>query len=223
MSFVPPLTLGSSYRGFIQVAVGEGDQLQTFDVHEDIITARSPFFKKAMSGDWKEAQDRLVKLPDDNPAIFQLYVHLLYTNMLAVVPDPLPPNYTGSNEHVKLAKLYVLAEKLQDIDTKNTVLEAMLLATRQTRSDGKCYYPGNGPICLIYAGTVPGSPMRKLLVDFYTYQAEANWLSESDETWPTEFTHELAIKLLDKREAPIDPTRTGDASRYMEVKDKTET
>ncbi|KAF2024703.1 hypothetical protein EK21DRAFT_117548 [Setomelanomma holmii] len=59
-----------SYKGFIQVSVSTAAHQQTFDVHESLITTRSPFFKKAMTGNWKEAQERVVKLPDDEPVIF---------------------------------------------------------------------------------------------------------------------------------------------------------
>jgi hypothetical protein len=62
-----------------------------------------------MSGDWKEAKERLVKLPDQEPETFKRYLRLLNTNHMAVIPDPLPKNYAGDEEKMALAKLYVLA------------------------------------------------------------------------------------------------------------------
>jgi hypothetical protein len=206
------------YKGVIQVTVGEGDKLQTFHVHEDLLTARSPFFKKALSGNWKEAQDRLVKLPEDDPVTFQRYVHLLYTDALVIEAEEVSEP-SKSTEYPHLGLLYVLAEKLQDIDAKNVVLEATLLASRREHADGIRYFPGNDMICLIYAGTGPGSPMRNLLVNFYAYQGEGEWLKREGEEWPSDITRELAIQLLDKPKRPNDPTRTGDASKYMEVND----
>jgi hypothetical protein len=212
---IPP----SRYRGFIQIAVGSVDQLQTFDVHEHLVTSRSLFFKHAMSGAWKESHDRLIKLPEDDPMTFQIYVHLLYTNTLAVVLDLPPDKDNGTEEHKALAKLYVLAEKLQDVDTKNAVVEAMVLASRQLRKENSYYTPGCDTVQIVYAGTMPGSPMRRLLVDFYTYRADKGWLSVENETWPCEFLHEFAVRLLEGRECPEDVTTTGDASRYMEGRD----
>jgi hypothetical protein len=185
-------------------------------VHEDIITARSLFFKKALSGNWKEAEDRMVKLPEDDPMTFRRYVHLLYTNALTVQLEQVSDPYG----YVHLGRLYVLAEKIQDIKTKNAVIEAVLLATRQKRIDGRCYYPGIGIISLIYAGTGPRSPMRKLLVDLYTDQGLSEWLMRACHEWPSDFTRELAIQLLDQRARLTDvPTSTGNASSYMEVND----
>lgn len=47
----------SRYRGFLKVSVGKALQLQTFDVHESLITTHSDFFKKAIEGNWVEAKD----------------------------------------------------------------------------------------------------------------------------------------------------------------------
>jgi hypothetical protein len=215
---VHSLTMTSSYQGFVQVAVGKEQHLQVFDVHEYLITARSPFFRKVMSGNWQEAKDRLVKLPEDDPAIFQLYVHLLYTNMLAVIPNPGLAKDDSMEEVSRLAKLYVLAEKLQDIETKDLVVEAMLLGSREIRKDGQCYAPGPEAVGAIYAGTMPGSPMRRLYVDIYTYRANSIWLSKNSGDWPSEFVHELALELLDKRKTSADPTKTADLSSYKELR-----
>lgn len=171
------LILDTSYRGFIQIVVGEGDTQTSFDVHKYLVTERSPFFKNAMSGDWKEAKDRVVNFPEDDPATLQSDVHLLYTNQLAVIPSPLPVKYDGSEETEALAKLYALAEKLQDVDTKNIVLKAMLLSSLQIRSiTASCVVPGLPTVRIIYAGTPEGSPIRRLLVDIYTYRGRSAWL-----------------------------------------------
>jgi hypothetical protein len=52
--------------------------MQNFTVHQDLISTRSEFFAKALRGDWKEAQERTVVLPDDEPEVFRLYLQFLY-------------------------------------------------------------------------------------------------------------------------------------------------
>ncbi|KAH7095174.1 hypothetical protein FB567DRAFT_575012 [Paraphoma chrysanthemicola] len=145
-----------NYRGFIHVCVGPNDAQVTFDVHESVITARSPFFAKAMSGDWKEAQTRIVKLPDDEPDIFKRYIHLLYTNDLVVSPATPSEEDPNSEDGSILAKLYILAEKLRDIKAKNAVVQACVVSWRRTCSDGQTYAPGRHVIGLIYDGTRTG-------------------------------------------------------------------
>lgn len=59
--------------------MGEPDaSMQEFFVHQSLISARSEFFAKALRGDWKEAQQREVSLPDDEAEVFRLYLQLLY-------------------------------------------------------------------------------------------------------------------------------------------------
>ncbi|KAF2851211.1 hypothetical protein T440DRAFT_371000, partial [Plenodomus tracheiphilus IPT5] len=140
----------------IEVHVGKDGTEVCFDIHESLITARSLFFKLAMSGKWKESDDRRVNLPEDDPDTFHVYVNLLYTGVLAVVPDPVPARYAGLEERLKLAKLYVLAEKLQDTATKNVALEAMLVACRK-KFDGQSRVPGRETIKIVYEGTPDGS------------------------------------------------------------------
>jgi hypothetical protein len=171
-----------------------------------------------MSRKSKEAEDRLVRLPEYDPETFKLYIHLLYTGILAVVPDPVPDVYFGSLESVALARLYVLAENMQDTDAKDAVVEATLGASRVPGSNGYCV-PGRESIIIIYAGTLKGSPMRKLLVDFYTFRARSTWI-DGDVHWPNDFMRDLTLSLLDKRPIPMDTTKTCEASVYMEVKSK---
>ena len=56
-------------------------------MHESLLTSRSKFFKKAMNKGWKEAEDKLVKLPEDDPDIFALYEQLVYTGCIPVFDD----------------------------------------------------------------------------------------------------------------------------------------
>jgi hypothetical protein len=106
------------------------------------------------------------------PETFKRYLHLLYTNDMAVVPDPLPKNYAGDEEKIALAKLYVFAEKLQDCSTKDAVVKAMFHSSYLVRSNGIIYATGGLPVIrFIYAGTISGSQMRRLLVDMHTYCA----------------------------------------------------
>lgn len=47
--------------------------------HKDLIVSRSDFFTRALNGKWKEGNDNVVKLPEDEPEIFWLYIQLLYS------------------------------------------------------------------------------------------------------------------------------------------------
>ena len=149
-----------SYNDCVRIDVGTGESVQSFNVHTALLTARSLFFKKALTGNWKEAEERVVKLSEDTPPAFATYVHHLYTGELAVQPD-IPELWTMvHNAHRNLCHLYVLAERLQDIQTKNAIISSIFEICREKQSDGRCCYPDKVAISIIYNGTAPGSHAR---------------------------------------------------------------
>jgi hypothetical protein len=85
-------------------------------VHEALFTSRSEFLQRATSRDNQETDVRMlaVTLPDDDPNTFHLYLNLVYANQLVT---------KGTKQWLKLCQLYVLAEKLQDITSKNRIID----------------------------------------------------------------------------------------------------
>jgi len=57
----------------VTVRVGDSTESEDFVAHESFLTSRSEFFCRAMNGSWEEAESRMVKLPEDKPAIFAIY------------------------------------------------------------------------------------------------------------------------------------------------------
>ena len=99
-----------------------------------------------------------------------------------------------------MAKLYVLAEKLQDIKAKNSAIEASLILGSDEDTNGNSWIPHSGCINTIYNGTVKGNLGRKLILD-YMKKAElmkAGMMERFDE-YPKEFLDELASALLKLR------------------------
>lgn len=192
-----------------------------FEVHQALITGRSKFFKAALSGSWLESKERVVKLPEDDPTTFHVYVHLLYTNEIAILPDPNPKTFwTDGARNIRLAKLYVLAEKLHDIETKNHVLEAVIAGDLGEGAYIGMDYPRRLFVKIIYDGTAAGSLARKLIVDVYARQMTSismgiispRYLKE----WPKEFLDELLLEVLDRRVLVPGKLSEADASKYKE-------
>ncbi|KAF2704179.1 hypothetical protein K504DRAFT_159633 [Pleomassaria siparia CBS 279.74] len=128
--------LGSLGDSTIKLVVGEGDEQKNFTVHENIICARSSFFRTCMNGDWKEFEDRVVKLPEDNPEAVELYIQSLYTGNISQTEEI----SSSSHFYVTLGDAYVLADKFMDVYARNVVVEAIF--NKVTKS---IFTEGNAP------------------------------------------------------------------------------
>ncbi|KAF2121998.1 hypothetical protein BDV96DRAFT_662972 [Lophiotrema nucula] len=73
----------------VEVRVGRDDEQKHFLVHKALLKSKSPFFAKALCGEWREAKDCAVNLPDVEPAIFELYVQFLFAQKLPIRSSPL--------------------------------------------------------------------------------------------------------------------------------------
>jgi hypothetical protein len=181
----------------LEVRVGKkGSGLTTFMVHKSLITGYSEFFKKRTTAmadqSWEES---VVMLPEANPDIFRLYLHLIYRDRLAT---------KGPDEWLKLCRLYVLAEKLHETRAKNRIIDGMhALFTEIVTED---------PVGLnvhkvlpaaattkLYQGTRNHNPARKILVDFYADCGNAVWLQTVQGQLPTDFVRDVAVSLMQKR------------------------
>jgi len=54
-----------------------GPHAETFPVHRDILT-KSEYFRRALDGDFKEAEEQAIDLPEEDPDIFSFVVAFLY-------------------------------------------------------------------------------------------------------------------------------------------------
>ncbi|KAJ4990760.1 hypothetical protein SVAN01_03769 [Stagonosporopsis vannaccii] len=209
----------TNYSSIVRVRVGEKDDQKVFLIHEQLLTTRSLFFKKAMSGAWSESRKRTVELPEDEAATFQRYVDLLYTDQVPIDHKADVQNVGRSvkEEQECIAKLYILAEKLQDIDTKNKAVAALIASITEKRADGAAYSVDCNTLTTIYAGTPSNSLMRRVVVDDYSSNARGSWVGY-DESVPDEFVRDLLINVLDRRAAGPNLFDTRDISLYMETK-----
>ena len=60
-----------------------GPKEERFILHHDAVCARSKFFKAACSKQWREGQERLVRLPEVDPVVFKTYCGWVYSGDLA--------------------------------------------------------------------------------------------------------------------------------------------
>jgi hypothetical protein len=161
----------------LTIRVGKEPGQKDFVANESILTARSEFFRRAMNGSWEEAEIRVIKLPEDVPDVFANYLNFIYTGQFSVarknreeVATLIGAEHTDyvCEEHAALLSVYVLAEKLQDVQAKNDAIRAVLDVTELKSANKGWAAPSLTTVNMTYHGTTEGSPARRLLVDIYS-------------------------------------------------------
>jgi hypothetical protein len=59
------------------IPVRVGPHAETFPIHRDIL-CKSEYFRRALDGEFKEAGDQAIDLPEEDPDIFSFVVAYLY-------------------------------------------------------------------------------------------------------------------------------------------------
>lgn len=149
----------------IEVQVGRVDA-QSFMVHEPLLRSSSPYFDRMLCGNWKEAREQLIKLPEDKPTIFAIYMAWLYQKKIATVRRVWLP---GTTEFLHLVQAYTFGDMIQAKSFQNSIIDAIFEKRRAGR-EGLGWFeriPDHDCVNTVYQNTCPGSPLRRLLVDLW--------------------------------------------------------
>ncbi|OAF99584.1 uncharacterized protein CC84DRAFT_366074 [Paraphaeosphaeria sporulosa] len=181
-------TFGSSYGS------GSG--------YRDIRDFRSHLnFDRAIHGSEAPQESAVISLSDHDPDAFALWRTWIYTGKLAILPDPPLPSDSNDERtahYAVLAHAYILGDYLVDIPFMNAIADVYVLNARGI--DGaRALYPSNEEIGVLYDGTSPDSPIRRLLVDIWMYRGKPEWLEREvdEDVLPREFLVEVVRKLLE--------------------------
>lgn len=151
-------------------------------VHEGVLCKSSAFFKRSLKPEWAEKREDpyTIDLSDDHVDDVQNYINWLYSEKVSGTLADIPSNANNTIRHeiahnafIPLAKAYVLGEKFLDTKYKNSVMNRIIEVRCQSG-----WSPGPACAEIIYEGTSPGSPARRLLADLLAYGAH----DDSDET-----------------------------------------
>ncbi|KAF2661594.1 hypothetical protein K491DRAFT_710809 [Lophiostoma macrostomum CBS 122681] len=148
-------------------------------IHREILCATSGFFKSATKPEWSEsrAEPYTIRLPVDRPVAdaFPLYQHWLYCGTLPISGEPVPKVFEA------LAKAYILGEVLLDTQFRNDIIDTIVVTWEEYR-----HSPIGKPVAIIYEGTLPGSPARRLVSDMCAYiiHDHKSWTDELDDCPP---------------------------------------
>ncbi|KAF1974612.1 hypothetical protein BU23DRAFT_96408 [Bimuria novae-zelandiae CBS 107.79] len=175
-----PPSLSTLARGGNMITVDVGEEHVKYSVYAELISYYSNYFKATLHGPWKEAEDRVIELPDIEPRVFDIFIDWLYTQKLPkktlgwILPPP--EQDTDSTRQFQLAerqmiKAYVLADRFIVPQFRVAIFD--YFANLCNRCGTPPYYDA-----IIYAfdNLPPTSAMLTLLVKLHC----AYWDEKSD-------------------------------------------
>jgi hypothetical protein len=171
-----------------------------------------------MNGRWKKSEDGIVRLPEDDSQVFDIYVQSLYLGHVS--------QFNGQNadglDYGMLADLYAIAQKLQDVKAKNTASRAIydkVYASMIQRKDK----PDKNFVNLaqqLWGVTTATSPIRPLLINacliFRVHtEADTDLVTKNFSVMDAEIVLNVAIELMKRKHS--DNYSLGPCEKYLET------
>ena len=176
--------------------MGTAPETKTFNIHADLLCAHSEFFAAALNKDWKETDERSVELAEDSVEAFELWASYLYGTLLSESEDQTwdtlgthlaKHEQACTQHHSLLLDAYILGDKMGDFDFTDCMIDELVLFSKDAS-----WYPAVYAL-KIFENTTETCPLRKFLVDMYTFTAHKDWL---DYDVPNEVWADVAKALI---------------------------
>ena len=178
-----------------------GPDEAVFHVHRNLLYDASPVFKAAFSGNFQEASEMSMPLPDDDKDSVQRMILWLYTRKLELT---VPVSAETSEEcYMQLAKLNTLADKYAIRLLKNHIVDE-LFRLSELPINFKFKQPQMRVIAYVYHNTTRGSSFRKLMVawyacgvglEFYDQETTRDRLAEPSQEFAIDLVVALAARV----------------------------
>ncbi len=199
--------LRSLYDSIIYVKVGS--EQQSFGLHKALLCQRSAYFKAALNGNFKEAEDGIVGLNDEDPHLFQIFNQWLYTGALLFDSQDLDPDEKNSAQWSAMLNLYVFAEKRVIPRLQNDLIDTMWKFFLED------YFPAI-EVIPAWDQTAKSSPLHAFLVDLYVFHGNLEHLFHEDSDIAMSFHVDFAMRVAKESNALAfsDGDRTKDFSMW---------
>ena len=171
-----------------------GNPPEPFFVHESLVRKSAPFFENAMHGPWKERDERTVRLKDEKPAAFALYLEWLYRGPVIPTMDWEDEDLPGDNRFELLCSAYIMGDMLRNHSFMDAVLDSMHAQTKIQDQGRVQYLPGPEVVRSLYESSLESSGMAKYLRDLYIREGNIKCLQDSTEPLPRAFLQDIVIE-----------------------------
>ena len=114
----------------------------------------APYFKAALDGEFKEAKDKVLLLPEENATMFKRFQLWVYTNKILAEGED-----ENAIEYQTLADLYIFGDIRGIPDLQNGAMDTIIDKKASEKTIPAYEFR------FIYKNSVDGSPLRRLCVD----------------------------------------------------------
>ena len=176
-----------------KVIVGESKEV--FYLHKDIFCEVSPFFRAALTGGFQETEDQTLSFPEDDVDTFERFIEWVYTKSFSLASND--TNEELDVHYLTLARIFILADKLQVLSLKNKAILIMFQSAQNAK-----WLPGCDVLKYIYDKTQEKCGLRRLVVAFYVWKVDYKWYDQDncvgDLLTMRDFPAELALALAQR-------------------------
>ncbi|KAI9053318.1 hypothetical protein LZ554_002281 [Drepanopeziza brunnea f. sp. 'monogermtubi'] len=134
---------------------------KNFVVHKQLLCDASEFFAKAFKGGFKEAEEGVMEMLDDDPDAFAWFVTWLYRSEV-------PEGETVFHQRI-LYNLYMLGEKLLLNELVNKTMDRVRENHAATHKVSGASSRHSEYVGMLYDNTLEDSPIRKFIVQMMAY------------------------------------------------------
>ncbi|KAI9675665.1 MAG: hypothetical protein M1817_001032 [Caeruleum heppii] len=100
-----------------------GGERRHWLVHHDLLCFHSSFFETALKGHFEESASRKVEFPDDDPAVFELFIQWLYSGSIGRAIKPSTDKAYAFELAQSCFALWILCDKLGTPRAKNAAVD----------------------------------------------------------------------------------------------------
>ena len=89
-------------------------------IHRDVLTKHSTFFRAALEGQFREAHEKVVRMPEGDAEAFAVYCQWAYNNTLVLLePDEAAKDEKALKRTKLTIKTYIIADQVGNIILQN--------------------------------------------------------------------------------------------------------
>ncbi|KAI4134206.1 MAG: hypothetical protein LQ347_001717 [Umbilicaria vellea] len=173
------------------VHVKVGKDARIFVLHRGLLCDRSAYFRAAFEGRFREAEEHVLVLPEEDVEVFELFQFWLYSDKLFDTGESVADLSASL-----LISLYLFAEARCIPQLQNMAIDALILNIKATKK-----FPA-GDVHRIYDNTTEASHLRRLLVDIGARVGELrrDWFNRGkDSLYHNTFLIDLVLALYDEK------------------------